>query len=48
MQVYDGSSIYAIVLTFPFRSKDCTQELSTERVCYKCKQPGHVQSDCPN
>jgi cellular nucleic acid-binding protein len=28
-------------------SKDCTTP-STERVCYKCKQPGHIQAECPN
>ena len=29
-------------------SRDCTAEASGERVCYKCKQPGHVQAACPN
>lgn len=29
-------------------SRDCTTEANGERVCYKCKQPGHVQSACPN
>lgn len=29
-------------------SRDCPQEASSERVCYKCKQPGHVQAACPN
>ncbi|KAF2491579.1 hypothetical protein BU16DRAFT_122460 [Lophium mytilinum] len=29
-------------------SRDCPSETSNERVCYKCKQPGHVQASCPN
>jgi hypothetical protein len=29
-------------------SRDCPTETSNERVCYKCKQPGHVQAACPN
>lgn len=29
-------------------SRDCTTEARGERVCYKCKQPGHVQAACPN
>lgn len=29
-------------------SRDCPSEPSSERVCYKCKQPGHVQASCPN
>ena len=29
-------------------SRDCPSEPSSERVCYKCKQPGHVQAACPN
>jgi Zinc knuckle len=29
-------------------SRDCPSEASSERVCYKCKQPGHVQASCPN
>lgn len=29
-------------------SRDCPSEASGERVCYKCKQPGHVQASCPN
>ncbi|KMU80797.1 cellular nucleic acid binding protein [Coccidioides immitis RMSCC 3703] len=29
-------------------SRDCTTEGKGERVCYKCKQPGHVQAACPN
>lgn len=29
-------------------SRDCPSEASSERVCYKCKQPGHLQSQCPN
>jgi hypothetical protein len=29
-------------------SRDCPTEASGERVCYKCKQPGHVQAACPN
>ena len=29
-------------------SRDCPSETSSERVCYKCKQPGHVQAACPN
>jgi len=29
-------------------SRDCPSESSSERVCYKCKQPGHVQAACPN
>lgn len=29
-------------------SRDCPTEASGERVCYKCKQPGHVQVACPN
>ena len=29
-------------------SRDCPSEASQERVCYKCKQPGHVQAACPN
>ena len=28
-------------------SRDCPTEASSERVCYKCKQPGHIQSACP-
>jgi hypothetical protein len=28
-------------------SKDCSTP-STDRVCYKCKQPGHIQAECPN
>jgi cellular nucleic acid-binding protein len=28
-------------------SKDCPSEMSQERVCYRCKQPGHLQADCP-
>lgn len=29
-------------------SRDCPSEPSSERVCYKCKQPGHVQAVCAN
>ena len=29
-------------------SRDCPREATSERVCYKCKQPGHVQAACPN
>lgn len=29
-------------------SRDCSQQATSERVCYKCKQPGHVQAACPN
>lgn len=29
-------------------SRDCPSEPSSERTCYKCKQPGHVQASCPN
>jgi hypothetical protein len=29
-------------------SRECPSEVSNERVCYKCKQPGHVQAACPN
>lgn len=29
-------------------SRDCPSEASTERVCYKCKQPGHIQAVCVN
>ena len=29
-------------------SRDCPAEATQERVCYKCKQPGHVQAMCPN
>jgi hypothetical protein len=29
-------------------SRDCPTEAKGERVCYKCKQPGHVQATCPN
>ncbi|KAH9826404.1 zinc knuckle domain protein, partial [Teratosphaeria destructans] len=29
-------------------SRECPSEASSERVCYKCKQPGHVQAACPN
>lgn len=29
-------------------SRDCPSEARGERVCYKCKQPGHVQAACPN
>ena len=29
-------------------SRECPQEASTERVCYKCKMPGHIQAACPN
>ncbi|OJJ44195.1 hypothetical protein ASPZODRAFT_145306 [Penicilliopsis zonata CBS 506.65] len=29
-------------------SRDCPTEAKGERVCYKCKQPGHVQAACPN
>lgn len=28
-------------------SRDCPTEANGERVCYKCKQPGHVQAACP-
>ena len=28
-------------------SRDCPSEASSERTCYKCKQPGHIQSACP-
>lgn len=28
-------------------SRDCPTE-STDRICYKCRQPGHVQAACPN
>ena len=28
-------------------SRDCPSETTSERVCYKCKQPGHVQAACP-
>ena len=27
-------------------SRDCPSEPSSERVCYKCKQPGHIQAAC--
>lgn len=27
-------------------SRDCPTEARGERVCYKCKQPGHVQAAC--
>ena len=29
-------------------SRDCPSEPSSERVCYKCKQPGHIQAVCVN
>ncbi|KAL2836548.1 hypothetical protein BJX68DRAFT_250584 [Aspergillus pseudodeflectus] len=29
-------------------SRDCPTEAKGERVCYNCKQPGHIQSACPN
>lgn len=29
-------------------SRDCPTEAKGERVCYNCKQPGHVQAACPN
>lgn len=29
-------------------SRDCSSDVSNERVCYNCKQPGHVQAQCPN
>ncbi|KAI4239139.1 MAG: hypothetical protein L6R40_005572 [Gallowayella cf. fulva] len=29
-------------------SRDCPSEPTSERVCYKCKQPGHIQATCPN
>lgn len=29
-------------------SRDCPSETTSERVCYRCKQPGHVQNACPN
>lgn len=29
-------------------SRDCPSEPSSERVCYKCKQPGHIQAVCAN
>ena len=29
-------------------SRDCPAEQSNERVCYRCKQAGHLQSQCPN
>ena len=29
-------------------SRDCSTEAKGERVCYQCKQPGHVQAACPN
>ncbi|KAI9695537.1 MAG: hypothetical protein M1820_008550 [Bogoriella megaspora] len=28
-------------------SRDCPSESTNERVCYKCKKPGHIQSMCP-
>ena len=28
-------------------SRDCPSEITQERVCYRCKQPGHVQAACP-
>ena len=28
-------------------SRDCPSEASSERVCYKCKEPGHLQAACP-
>ena len=29
-------------------SRDCPTEAKGERVCYKCKESGHVQAACPN
>lgn len=29
-------------------SRDCPTEAKGERVCYKCKEAGHVQVACPN
>ena len=29
-------------------SRECPSEVSSERTCYKCRQPGHVQAACPN
>lgn len=29
-------------------SRDCPTEAKGERVCYKCKEAGHVQAACPN
>jgi cellular nucleic acid-binding protein len=29
-------------------SRDCSAQSSNERLCYKCKQAGHIQADCPN
>jgi len=29
-------------------SRNCPEEQgSGERMCYKCKQPGHIQTECP-
>ena len=28
-------------------SRDCPSEPTSERVCYRCKKPGHIQSMCP-
>jgi guanyl-specific ribonuclease Sa len=29
-------------------SRNCPEEPSNDRICYKCKQPGHLQAACPN
>ncbi|KAI9790483.1 MAG: hypothetical protein M1833_001922 [Piccolia ochrophora] len=29
-------------------SRECPDPTSNDQVCYRCKQPGHIQSMCPN
>ncbi|KAK3504089.1 hypothetical protein B0T13DRAFT_429571 [Neurospora crassa] len=41
--------VYDQIMLFAHFSRPCPKDSgSGEKICYKCQQPGHVQSQCPS